>query len=89
MKKSYYICICNYLSLNHLKFYIMEKQVNDKVNKGSTVHDAINKLQKEGTLKTNDSMFKSIMNMLRTNYDKLVRNKVLTVDYSNFEITLN
>lgn len=67
----------------------MRKQVDEKVNKGSTVEDAISTLKTEGTVKTTDSIFKSVLHMLRTHYNKLMDNKSLTVDYSNFEITLN
>lgn len=67
----------------------MEKLVNDRVNKGSTIEDTLSTLKEKGTVKTNVSTFKSVLQILRTSYKKLVEGKTLTVDYGNFEITLN
>lgn len=68
----------------------MEKQKDKVLDKGSTsVKSAISTLTSSGTVKTSDSIFRIVINTLRTTYSKLIEDKSLTVDFGNCQITLN
>lgn len=67
----------------------MSKNVKE-VNKGSTaVTNAISTLKDKGTVKTSGNIFKDVISTLRTSYTRLIENRSISVNYSNFEITLN
>jgi hypothetical protein len=68
----------------------MEKRTKGVMNKGSgSVDKVVKKLVSDGTITTNESTFKKVLNALRTTYAKLIENKSVSLDYGNFEITLN
>jgi hypothetical protein len=68
----------------------MKTNVKEVINKGSTsVEKAVKTLKTKGTVTVNENTFKKVLTAIRTTYANMIANKAVTVNYGNFEITLN